>query len=446
MQPDLSSLPAEAANLYRRDLAALAGIEKLRFFPLAAVAGEGSWLIEAGGRRVLDLTSTWTASGLGYGHPAIVEAVTRAVQAPPGSGGLSSVHPDSVGLAEELLALTPGDGDRRVYLGHAGSDACDVALRSVRLATGRRRLIAFEHSYHGGVGVALGASGVHVEAGSVVADPDVVFVPYPNPYRPPAGEDPAAAALAASFAAIEEALRGGDVAAMIVEPFLADGGMVVPPEGFLRGCAERCRMAGVPLIVDEVKVGLGRSGMLHAFQIEGIVPDMVCFGKVLGGGLPLSACVGPAWILDGPPAAALLTTAGNPICSAVGRAVLRTLVDDDLPDRARVAGERLRAGLRAADLPEVGDVRGHGLSIGCELVEDRASKVPARALAAKVVYRAFELGAAVFYVGGNTLEITPPLVITDEEVDRGVEILVAAIRDAAAGRVSDELVTPYVGW
>ena len=122
----------------------------------------------------------------------------------------------------------------------------------------------------------------------------MVFVPYPNPYRPPAGEDPAAAALAESFAAIDAALARGDIAAMIVEPFLADGGMVVPPEGFLRGCAQRCRAAGVPLIVDEVKVGLGRSGMLHAFQIDGIVPDVVCFGKVLGGGLPLSACVGTA--------------------------------------------------------------------------------------------------------------------------------------------------------
>ena len=102
--------------------------------------------------------------------------------------------------------------------------------------------------------------------------------------------------------------------------------------------------------------------------------------------------------------------------------------------------------MRAADLPQIGDVRGHGLSIGCELVEDRASKVPSRTLAAKTVYRAFELGVAVFYVGGNTLEITPPLVITDEEVDRGVEVLVAAIGEAAAGRVPDELVAPYAGW
>ena len=447
MKPDLSGIAPEAAALYERDLASVAGIEKLRFFPLAAVSGEGSWLIEAGGRRILDLTSTWTASGLGYGHPAVVEAVTRAVKAPPGSGGLSSVHRDSVGLAEDLLACVPGSGDRRVYLGHAGSDACDVALRAARMATGKRRIIAFEHSYHGGIGVALGASGVHVEAGSVAADPDVVFVPYPNPYRPPSTTPSAdEAALSESFAAIDAALAIGDVAALIVEPFLADGGMVVPPAGFLRGVEQRCRTADVLLIVDEVKVGLGRSGMMHAFQIDGIVPDIVCFGKVLGGGLPLSACVGPASVLDGPPAAALLTTAGNPICSAVGRAVLRTIIDEDLSGRARRAGERLRAGLVAADLANIGDVRGHGLSIGCELVEDRQDKVRAKRLAAQVVYRAFELGAAVFYVGGNTLEITPPLVITDDEVDIGVGILVQAIRDAAAGKVPDELVATYAGW
>ncbi|MEO9181139.1 MAG: aspartate aminotransferase family protein [Acidimicrobiales bacterium] len=447
MQPDLSGIAPEAAALYQRDLKSVAGIEKLRFFPLAVVSGEGSWLIEAGGRRVLDLTSTWTASGLGYGHPAVVEAMTLAVQAPPGSGGLSSVHPASVGLAEDLLACVPGEGDRRVYLGHAGSDACDVALRAARMATGRRRIIAFEHSYHGGIGVALGASGVHVEAGSTAADPDVVFVPYPNPYRPPSSEASAdEAALAQSFSAVERALALGDVAALIVEPFLADGGMIVPPPGFLRGVEARCRAANVLLICDEVKVGLGRSGLLHAFQIDGITPDLVCFGKVLGGGLPLSACVGPASVLDGPSAAALLTTAGNPICAAVGRAVLKTIIGDDLATRAAHAGERLRAGLRAAGLPHIGDVRGHGLSIGCELVEDRTTKEPARKFAAKVVYRAFELGAAVFYVGGNTLEITPPLIITDAEVDEAVEILTGAIRDVAAGRVSDELVAPYAGW
>jgi 4-aminobutyrate aminotransferase len=151
-------------------------------------------------------------------------------------------------------------------------------------------------------------------------------------------------------------------------------------------------------------------------------------------------------VLDGPPATALLTTAGNPICTAAGRAVLRALVEEELPARARRAGERLRAGLAALGPVSIGDVRGHGLAIGVELVQDRSTKEPAGTLAAKTVYRAFELGAVLYYVGGNVLEVTPPLVITDHEVDLAVEIIGTAIEDAAAGKVSDEQIAPYAGW
>jgi 4-aminobutyrate aminotransferase len=167
---------------------------------------------------------------------------------------------------------------------------------------------------------------------------------------------------------------------------------------------------------------------------------------VLGNGLPLSAAVGPAWVLDGPAAAALLTTAGNPICTAVGRAVLRTLVADELPERAKRAGERLMSGIRDLDLPQVGDVRGHGLAIGVELVTDRGTREQASRLAATTVFRAFELGAVVYYVGGNVLEVTPPLIISDDEVDQAIDLIGRAITDAAAGAVPDDAVAAYAGW
>ncbi|SHF11579.1 aspartate aminotransferase family protein [Streptoalloteichus hindustanus] len=441
----------EVDELYRRDLAAVAGIEKLRFFPLSVVAGEGCWLTEAGGRRLLDLSATWTASGLGHGHPAVTEAVVRAVQRPPGAGALSAAHPEAVGLAEELLAAVPGSGDRRVYLGHAGSDANDVALRACRMATGRHRVVAFEHGYHGGGGLAMGVSGVHVDAG-MPADPGAVFVPYPDPLRPHTG-DPATA-VAASVAAAEEAMAAGDVACLIVEPILSDGGLVVPPAGFLAALHAACRRHDVPMICDEVKMGLGRPGLLHAFQHDDVRPEIVTFGKALGGGLPLSAAVGPAEILDGPPAAALLTTAGNPVCAAAGRAVLRTVTEERLPEAAARAGARLTAGLReiaagtgpggAAAGERVGDVRGRGLAIGVDLVDSGLRRDPA--LARRAVYRAWQLGAVVHYVGGNVLEVTPPLVIGDAEIDQAVEILGTAIGDAARGVVRDEEVAAYVGW
>lgn len=434
------------STLYERDGAALAGIEKLRFFPLEVVAGHGSTLTTPDGRELLDLSATWTASGLGHGHPAIVEAVSRAVRSAPGSGGLSAVHPDSVGLAEDLLALVPGTGERRVYLGHAGSDANDVALRACRHASGRRTVLAFEHSYHGGVGVAMGVSGVHVDAG-VPADPDSVFLPYPNPFRPNGSDVDEDVATCLRLA--EEHLASGTIACFIVEPILSDGGLVVPPDGFLARLHDLCRAHGVPMICDEVKMGLGRPGTLHAFEHDGITPEIVTFGKVLGGGLPLSAAVGPAAILDAPAASALLTTAGNPVCTAAGRAVLATIVGEGMTERAAEIGALLQDSLRqltgGPGGDRIGDIRGRGLAIGLELVDPATGARDPR-LAAQVVYRAWELGAVVYYVGGNVLEITPPLVLTEAEAVRAAEILGAAIADAAAGTVDDEEVARYAGW
>ena len=434
------------STLYERDEAAIAGIEKLRFFPLEVVSGHGSTLVTPEGRELLDLSATWTACGLGHGHPAVAEAVSRAVRTAPGAGGLSAVHPDSVGLAEDLLALVPGSGERRVDLGHAGSDANDVALRACRHATGKRTVVAFEHSYHGGVGVAMGVSGVHVDAGAT-PDADVVFLPYPNPFRPTGGDIDAD--VAASLDLAEKHLATGAIACLIVEPILSDGGLVVPPDGFLAQLHDRCRANGVPMICDEVKMGLGRPGTMHAFEHDGVVPEIVTFGKVLGGGLPLSAAVGPAEILDEPPAAALLTTAGNPVCTAAGRAVLATIVADQLADHAAKVGAALQDALRGlAGSPgadRIGEVRGRGLAIGLELVDPETGDRDPR-FAAQVVYRAWELGAVVFYVGGNVLEITPPLVLTEDEAVRAAAILGDAIADVAAGNVDVEEVARYAGW
>jgi len=438
--PAPAAVPGRTEDLAARDARSIAGIEKLRSFPVEVVSGHGSTLVEPGGRELIDLSATWTACGLGHGHPAVVEAVTRAVRDAPGMGTGSLVHPDAVGLAEDLLTLVPGNvGDRRVYIGHAGSDANDVAIRACRFNTGRSRVLAFEHGYHGGIGVAMGVSGVHVEGGASAPDPDSAFLPYPNPYRPRGGSP--ATDLEYCLSAAEKALAAGDVACLLVEPILSDGGFVIPQDGFLARLAELTLAHGVLLLCDEVKVGLGRPGTLHAFEHDGVIPDIVTFGKSLGAGLPISAAVGPAEILDSPTGAALLTTAGNPVCTAVARAVLSTLVKEDIPAQAAERGARFLTGLRSAVAAggrdgllarHVGSLRGRGLGIGMEIVTDPESRTRDSALAEKVVRRVWELGAVVYLVGGNVLEITPPLVITDAEIDRAVEILVQSVEDAAA--------------
>ncbi|SFS14774.1 4-aminobutyrate aminotransferase [Agrococcus baldri] len=435
-----------------RDAQAIAGVERLRFFPLAAIAGRGELLVEPGGRELLDLSASWTAAGFGYGNPAIAEAIAAAAATAPGASILSGTHPDAVALAEELLELVPArapEQPRRVYLGHAGTDANDVALRGCRHATGRPGVLAFEHGYHGGFGAAQGVSGVHVAAGAS-ADPDVVFLPYPDRFRPHTGD--AAMVVDDVLERAAAALSRGRIAAVIVEPLQSDGGLIVPPDGFLAGLRALCDEHGSYLIVDEVKVGLGRTGRTHAFEHAGIVPDVVTLGKALGGGVPLSAAIGPADVLDEPTASALMTTIGNPISCAAGRAVLALVRDGAATRNADERGTQLRALLAqyaASGRPgaeRVGDVRGLGLSIGVELVVGAGDDAPDAVLTAKAAYRAWELGAVAFPVRGNVLELTPALTISAEAIDRAATILTRAIDDAAAGAVSDEQIAAFQGW
>jgi 4-aminobutyrate aminotransferase len=211
-----------------------------------------------------------------------------------------------------------------------------------------------------------------------------------------------------------------------------------------------CRRHDIYLVVDEVKVGMGRTGEWFAFQHSGVTPDVVILGKALGGGLPLSAVVARKEILDVGPALALFTTAGNALSCAAGLATIEAIEQDGLVENARKVGAYLHD--RLASLKDdhrlVGDVRGLGLIQGVELVKDRQTKQPATKETAKVVFRACELGLVVFYAGmfSNVLELTPPLVLTEADVDQGVAILDQALSDVEAGRVSDEAVARYAGW
>jgi 4-aminobutyrate aminotransferase len=241
------------------------------------------------------------------------------------------------------------------------------------------------------------------------------------------------------------------VAGIFIEPLMSDAGVIVPPKGFLAAVQQRCRRHGIQVIVDEVKAGLARSGRLHCFEHEGLEPDLVVFGKGLGGGLPLSALIGPRAIMDHAPAFALQTTAGNPVATAAGVAVLRTIAEEGLTERAASVGQALAGALRALAprQPMIGEVRGRGLAIGIELVSDRSTREPVPvATTAKVIYRAWQLGAVLFYVGlrGNVLELTPPLTLTEAEAEHGVAIIDQALTDVGRGLVADADVAPFMMW
>ena len=438
-----------ANDLYARDAAALAGLQKLRFFPLAITGGKGARVIDDNGRSLLDLSGAWGSASLGYGHPAIVEAVTRSVANPAGASTLSAANLPAVAFAEKILESLPQMRRHKVWLGHSGSDANEAAFRAVTAATGRPRILAFVGAYHGGSAGSMAISGHSVQSHAARA-PGLTLIPYPNPYRPYMGDPTGAKVIELVEHLFATTCPPEEVAALWIEPIQSDGGLIVPPPGFMRRLCDLCRKHGILIVSDEVKVGLARTGSMHAFTHEEIVPDIVCLGKGLGGGLPLSAMVGPAEILDFATAFAMQTLHGNPVSAAAGSAVLETIIREGLVANAGEVGAHLRTSLDGlmTSRPEIGSVRGRGLAIGVELVEDRSTKAPAKLLAAKTVYRAFELGLVVYYVGlnSNVLELTPPLILSKAEADEAVAILGQAIADAASGKVSDAAIKAFAGW
>ncbi|MEO1192836.1 MAG: aspartate aminotransferase family protein [Pseudomonadota bacterium] len=434
-------------SLYDRDTASLSRLQKLRFFPLAVTGGQGSYVRDEEGRRLLDLSASWGAVSLGQAHPAVAEAVAKALGDQAAASTLSNATLPAVTLAERLLELTPRG--ERVWLGHSGSDANETVARAVVAATGRPRIISFAGAYHGGTAGSMAISAHSVQEHAEKAA-GLQVIPYPDPYRPLEGDASGGAILAALERAFETDCPPQEVAALFLEPIQSDGGLIVPPPGFMARLAALCRKHGILIVSDEVKVGLGRSGRFHCISHEGVEPDIIVMGKGLGGGLPLSAAIGPAEILDFATAFSMQTLHGNPVSASAGLAVLDTIAAEGLIDQAAEVGAHLQAALRALAQrqPLIGDVRGRGLAIGVELVSDRATKAPAAREAAKLVYRAFELGLVLYYVGmnSNVLEMTPPLTLSRTEADEAVTILDQAFTDVAAGAVPDEALAGFEGW
>ncbi|UPJ47839.1 aspartate aminotransferase family protein [Bradyrhizobium sp. 200] len=433
-------------SLYQREAQSISTLAHLRFYPLALTGGTGARLIADDGRELLDFAASWGAASLGHSDPRIRAAVDRALSNQAGASYLSSANAATVQLAEKLLSLVPSRAAGRIWFGHSGSDANETVARTVVAATGRPRIISFSGAYHGGT---TGSAAVSGHPSQVIPKaPGLTLVPYPNSYAE--GDQAAEKALAELDRLLEGPVPPREVAAFFIEPIQSDGGMLVPPAGFFTEIERRCRKYGILIVSDEVKVGLGRTGQLHAFSHHSIEPDIVVFGKGLGGGLPISAVAGPEAIMNFAPAFAFQTLHGNPVCAAAALAVLKAIETGQLAENAAKVGAHLLSRLQTLKQghPLIGDVRGQGLAIGVELVTDRATRKPAKRETAMTAYRAFEYGLVLFYVGvnSNVLEFTPPLTLTHEEADRGVEMLDMALTDVEQGKVDPSQASAFAGW
>ncbi len=441
----------EQTELLAKDDAFIAEALKLRFHPMTVKSAEGCQLQDSNGKCYLDLTAGWAVANVGYGRKSIAEKIKQQYEELSFTTQLSAPSETMIQLAEKLIDLTPGDFDKKVWFGHSGSDANDLISKFVPVATGRSKMISFMGAYHGQTMGASSLSG-HSAQAKFEGRGNVVKIPYPNLYRPFSGisENLTEQSLHFLNEVFQTICPAEDTAGIILEAVQSDGGMIFPPVEFLRALREICDTHGIYLIFDEVKVGMGRTGKWFSFEHAEIVPDAVVLGKALGAGLPISAVVGRKELLDCVSAGHLFTASGNPISTAAALEGIRIIEEEQLLANAEKQGNLFINELKklAEKYECIGDIRGKGLAIGVEIVEDRMTKKPATLKTAALCYRAYELGLLVYNVGihGNVLEITPPLSMNSEEVVDSLQLLSQAFMDVEAGNIDLEEVKQYSGW
>ncbi len=408
------------------------------FLPFFIERAEGSYVIDDSGRRLLDFTSGQMCATIGHNHPAVVAALQQGCREVMHLYSLM-LAPPVVDLCRELAALLP-PGLQKVLLLSTGGESNEAALRLARLHTGRFEVVGLSASYHG---LTAGASALTFARGRRGYGPGMagsLAIPAPYCYRCPirhCTDQCDNSCLEVGFEMID-AQSVGALAAVIVEPILCSGGIIVPPPGYFPRLKELCTARGMLLILDEAQTALGRVGAHFAFEQIGVTPDILTLSKTLGGSLPLSATITSAEIEEDCHEKGYLqltSHVSDPLPAMVGLAVLEVVVRERLAERATELGARLEAGLR--DLQQryevIGDVRGRGLLLGVELVKDRQSREPATEFGLAVMRRCLELGLSM-NVGsssshGSIWRIAPPLTVSEEEIDEGLSILDQGIRD-----------------
>lgn len=398
--------------------------------PVYVQRASGAIVEDIDGNSFIDFGSGIGVLNVGNTAPAVVERVQQQVAEFTHTCFLLAPYAGYVEVCEHLNRLTPGSHEKRSILFNSGAEAVENAVKVARAATGRSAIVVFDHSFHGrtNLTMAMTAKAVPNKQGFGPFANEIYRAPMSYPYRD--GLTGAEAA-ARAIEIIEKQVGRDSVAAIVIEPIQGEGGFIVPAEGFLPALAGWARDAGALFIADEIQSGFGRSGHLFAIEHEGVVPDLVITAKGIAGGLPLSAITGRADILDGIRKGGLGGTySGNPIACAAALGTIETLESQNLVARSRTIGERIAPRLRQmrGRFSIVGDVRGRGAMRGLEFVVP-GGKEPNAAACAEVAAYCHSHGVLALAAGtyGNVIRLLPPLVITDELLDEGLDVLEEAL-------------------
>ncbi len=427
----LTSLPGPRAKaLVERDRKVLSP-SYTRDYPLVVSRGEGAIIEDLDGNRFLDFNAGIAVASTGHCHPHVVAAIKHQAERLIHMSGTDFYYENMIELGEKLAAIAPfGDVARRVYFGNSGTEAIEAAMKLARYYTGRDKFIAFRGGFHGRTFGALSLTGSKVvqRKGFGPLVPGVFHAQFPDPYRRPEGTTPEDHAVNCVRAIEEDLFRttlpAEEVAAIVVEPIQGEGGYVVPPKVFFEELASLASKHGILLIFDEIQSGMGRTGKMWAADHFGVTPDIITVAKGIASGMPLSAMVSRADVMNWGPGAHASTYGGNPVAVAASLATIELLERELVVNSARVGGyilDRLRTW--PAKFKNVGDVRGLGLMIGIEMVRDQTTKERAPELRDRLVAMAFERGLLVLGAGRNVLRLCPPLIITRDQADFAVDTL-----------------------
>jgi 4-aminobutyrate aminotransferase len=403
-----------------------------RGYPLVVKSGRGCRIEDVDGNEFLDFTAGIAVNSTGHCHPEVVKAIQEQAATLLHMSGTDFYYDLMPKVAAKLSALAPMDGPHKIYYGNSGAEAVECAMKLARYHTGRQNIIAFHGSFHGRTMGALSLTGSKVQQkrGFAPFVPGVTHVRYPYAYRGCSGGPQAEEAFGLGCARfIEEklfktTLPPEEVAAIFVESIQGEGGYVVPPDVFLQEIRRICDRHGILMVVDEIQSGAGRTGKWCAIEHTGVQPDIVTMAKGIASGMPLSACIAKAHVMNWVPGSHASTFGGNPLCLASALATIEIIEREAMANAATVGAAaiaRLKTWVEKHEI--VGEVRGRGLMIGVEIIENKQTKAAAGVLREKIVDLAFEKGLLLLGCGENTIRLCPPLVVTQAETDVALDLL-----------------------
>jgi len=444
---------SENERILKNEAPALSNAARVKYFNIVIESGKGATVTDADGKTYIDLLASASATNTGHSHPHVVKAVqdqaAKLLQYTPAY----FANDAAAKLAPRLAALAPISGPTTLGWGNSGSDANDAIIKFARAYTGRPYIVSFTGAYHGSTYGSISVSSVSLNMSRKIGPllPDIVKVPFPDPWKRLDGESEAAFVdrmFDAFKLPFETYLPAEEVAAILIEPIQGDGGIVKTPDAYMHKIYDFAKANGILFAVDEVNQGMGRTGKWWSIQHFDLEPDLMSVGKSLASGLPLSAVIGRQEIMNslGSPAN-VYTTAGNPVTTAAAMATIDVIEDEHLLERSTKLGKKAKAFFEdeKKKFNFIGDVRMYGLDGGIDIIDPETGKPDADATT-KIIYRVFELGAIIISLKTNVLRFQPPLVITEEQLQSVFDTLDQAFSELAAGKLSLPDNADEIGW